>query len=88
MNESEALLEIRRLARTGLLVFSRHARNRMLERRVKVLDVQHALRNATTVKRSAPDQASDWTTTGPDAAGDELALGVVLRGGIIVVTVY
>jgi hypothetical protein len=51
-------------------------------------DVRHALRNATTVKRSAPDQASDWTTIAPDAAGDELTLGVVLRGGIIVITVY
>ena len=88
MNESQALLEIRRVARTGLLVFTRLARNRMLERRVKVPDVRHALRHAITVKRSGPDQASHWTTTGPDAVGDELTLGVVLRGGIIVITVY
>ncbi|MBW2161954.1 MAG: DUF4258 domain-containing protein [Deltaproteobacteria bacterium] len=60
----------------------------MKQRRVSVRDVRHALRNAATVQRSAPDQASDWTTTGPDALGDELTVGVRLRGGIIVVTVY
>ena len=88
MNESEALSTLRRLGGTGLLVFAEHARNRMLERRVKVSDVRHALSNATAITRSAPDQASDWTTTGPDAAGDALTLGVALRGGIVVVTVY
>ena len=88
MNESEALREIRRVARTGLLIFTTHAARRMEQRRVSLRDVRHALRNAAAVKRSAPDQASDWTATGPDAVGDELRLGVVLRGGIIVVTVY
>jgi hypothetical protein len=38
--------------------------------------------------RSALGQASDWTTKGPDAFGDELTLGVVLSGGVIVITVY
>ena len=88
MNESEARREIRRVARTGLLILTTHAERRMEQRRVSLRDVQHALRHADTVKRSAPDQASDWTTTGPDAVGDDLTLGVVLRGGIIVVTVY
>ena len=37
---------------------------------------------------SRPDQASDWTAKGPDVFGDELTLGIVLRGGIIIVTVY
>jgi hypothetical protein len=88
MNESEALREIRRVARTGLLIFTTHAELRMEQRRVSLPDVRHALRNATTVKRSAPDQASDWTTTGSDVGGDDLTLGIILRGGIIVVTVY
>lgn len=88
MNESEALREIRRVARTGLLFLTTHAELRMKQRGVSLFDVRHALRNATAVKRSARDQASQWTTSGPDAAGDELTLGVILRGGIIVVTVY
>lgn len=88
MNESEALREIRRVARTGLLIFTTHAEFRMEQRRVSMPDVRHALRNAAAVKRSATDQDSDWTTTGPDAGGDKLTLGIILRGGIIVVTVY
>jgi hypothetical protein len=88
MNESEALREIRRLGRTGLLIFSDHARDRMLQRDLGVPDVRNALRRATTVTRSLPDQASDWTAKGPDVFGDELTLGIVLRGGIIIVTVY
>ncbi|MBW2162656.1 MAG: DUF4258 domain-containing protein, partial [Deltaproteobacteria bacterium] len=71
MNESEALREIRRVARTGLIIFSPHAQRRMEERNVKFSDVRHALRNATRVTPSAPDQASDWTATGPDVAGEE-----------------
>jgi hypothetical protein len=46
------------------------------------------LRNATKVERSAPDQESEWTVSGPDAAGEELAAAVILRGGVLVVTVY
>jgi len=88
MKESDALSEIRRVARTGLLILTQHAERRMEQRSVKVPDVRHALRNATLVRQSLPDQRSDWTTTGPDRAGDELTLGVVLRGGIIVITVY
>jgi hypothetical protein len=88
MNESEARWEIRRLGPSGLLVFTEHARDRMLQRGVNVHDVRHALSNATTVDRSSLGQASDWTTKGPDAFGDELTLGVVLSGGVIVITVY
>lgn len=88
MNESEALLEIRRLARTGLIVLTKHARRRMYHRGVSPADIRRALRDVSRVRKSGVDQASDWTATGPDAAGDELTLGVVLRGGIIVITVY
>lgn len=88
MNESEALREIRRVARTGLIVLSPHAQRRLEMRNVRFSEVRHALRNATTVKRSASDHASDWTATGPDLAGEELTAAVILRGGVLVVTVY
>lgn len=88
MNESEALRQVRHVARTGLIVLTKHARRRMYQRAVSPADVRSALRNATHVKMSAANQASDWTATGPDATGDDLSLGVVLRGGIIVITVY
>jgi len=88
MNESEALCEIRRLARTGLIIFSLHAQRRMQRRNVRFSDVRHALRNAATVKRSTSDHVSDWTATGPDLSGDELTAAVILRGGVLVVTVY
>jgi len=88
MKESDALSEIRRVARTGLIILSMHAQRRMKERNVQFADVRHALRNAARVKRSAFNQASDWTATGSDLAGEELTAAVVLRGGVLVVTVY
>ncbi|MGB8221804.1 MAG: DUF4258 domain-containing protein [Polyangiales bacterium] len=88
MNESEALLEIRRLARTGLIIVTEHAQRRMHQRGVSPADVRRALRNVSRVTKSRVDQASDWTVTGPDASGDELTIGVVVRGGILVLTVY
>jgi len=88
MNESEALRRIRHVARTGLIILSPHAQRRMQERNLQLADVRHALRNATGVERSALDQASDWTATGLDMTGEELTLAVILRGGILVVTVY
>lgn len=88
MKHSEALREIRRVARTGLIVLSEHAQHRMHQRRVLFADVRCALRNAQTVNRSSADQASDWTATGPDTVGEQLTLGVILRGGIVVITVY
>jgi hypothetical protein len=88
MNEAEALREIRRVARTGLIILSPHAQRRMQTRNVRFSDVRHALQNATTVKRSTPDHASDWTATGPDLSGDELTAALILQGGVLVVTVY
>ena len=88
MNESEALREIRRVAGTGLIVLTRHARIRMDQRGVLPEDIRPALRDATRAQMSGVDHASDWTVTGRDRAGDELTLGVVLSGGIIIITVY
>ena len=88
MNASQALQLFRRSGETCVLVFTRHARGRMLQRGVSVRDVRSALTNATTVRRSASNQRSDWTVEGPDTVGDDLTLGVILRGGVIVVTVY
>lgn len=88
MNESDALRAIRRIARTGLIILSRHAQSRMQKRNVRFSDVRYALRNVTTVKRSASDHASDWIATGPDLDGEELTAAVILQGGVLVVTVY
>jgi hypothetical protein len=88
MKESEALREIRRVARTGLIILSPHTQRRMAERNVQLADIRHALRNAVRVERSTSGHASDWTVIGPDVAGAELAAAVILRGGVLVVTVY
>ena len=82
------LSEIRRLARSGLILLTDHARRRMYARGVLLADVRCALLNATALKKSAAEQASDWTVSGPDMDGDELTLGVVVSGGVVVITVF
>ena len=85
MTPSEALVDIRGYAGAGRIVVTFHAGRRMGERGVTFADVRHALTNAGRCS-AHPEQR--WKAWGPDAAGDELALAVLLEDGVIVVTVF
>jgi hypothetical protein len=67
-------------------VYSRHASQRMAQRRVQVADVKCALVGARTAK--AGDTAEKWIVTGADLDGDDLTLVVVFEFGVLIVTVY
>lgn len=86
MDGTEALETIRRYAVAGLVAFTTHARERMVQRRVSLDDVLRALINAKSAR--ATDVAEKWIACGPDLDGDDLEVVVVIEAGLVVVTVY
>lgn len=82
-----ALHEIRRLATQGRVIYTRHAEQRMDERRVKRSDVIHALTSATDARWQA-DRQTFAVTGGVDMTGDELTVIVVIQDDVLVVTLF
>ena len=80
-----SLADVRGYAAAGRIVLTRHALQRMVQRRVRQMDVRNALAQATSCA-ATPD--GSWRVEGPDLDGDSLTLIVALEGGVIVVTVF
>ncbi|MFI5300770.1 MAG: DUF4258 domain-containing protein [Polyangiales bacterium] len=65
---------------------TRHARQRMQERRVSVNDVAHGLATSTNATPNGPP-SSKWRVDTSHLDGDELTLAVDVYG-VVVVTVF
>jgi hypothetical protein len=81
----EALRDIRGYAAAGRISYSRHARERMVERNVRAQDVRAALQSAS---RCTATDGGKWRAGGKDLDGDDLDLIVALESGVVVVTVF
>ncbi len=66
---------------------TRHARQRMQQRRVSVDDIAHGLATTTTATPNGPP-SSKWRVETADRDGDELTLAVDVYDGVVVVTVF
>lgn len=88
MDSAEALRVIRGLAKANRVRFTAHAAREAVECGATRDDVRCALANATRVRASGRDRASDWTAIGPDKDGDDLEVALILEDGILVITVY
>ncbi len=51
-------------------------------------DIRCALANATSIRRSGRSRAYDWTVVGADLDGDELHLALIIKDGLLIITVY
>jgi len=81
------LAEIKRLAELGRIVFTHHARLRMLDRGATVRDVRNALLCAEI---AVPQRERDnWRVEGGvDLDGDDLTVIVDLEADVVVVTLF
>lgn len=73
------------------VVFTRHARLRMLQRDVTDLQVLEVLRRGSVVRDEgpAPDIHGNWKATlRRTVAGQEVNVAAVLSGGVVVITIY
>lgn len=78
MTEGEALALIHDLARRGRFTPQVHCQKRMAQRGIRAADLRHGLATATTIRRSDPDQRSEWTVKARDRDGDAFIVGVNL----------
>ena len=85
--EIAALAEARACGLAGRVRYTAHALERRAERRVTHLDVCTALGRATGVAAGRPT-GRPWRLTGCDQDGDELDVVMVLKDGVLVVTVF
>jgi hypothetical protein len=82
---AQALRDLRGYAAAGRIEYTTHALEEMAEAQATFADVRAALARATRAVRQANGR---WKVRGPDRAGDELVLVVVLDAGVLVVTVF
>lgn len=81
----QALKAIQLASRLGQYTQTRHRERD--EHHVSIADQEHAIMNATEIKRKEAD--GNWELAGPDTDGDELRVIVDLKGRVPhVVTVF
>jgi 2-methylaconitate cis-trans-isomerase PrpF len=85
VNDTTALAEIHRLAQLNRIRLTRHAAERMDQRRAKREDVRAALVSSTV----AIAQERGWRVEGGvDRDGDELTVVVDIEADVIVITLF
>ena len=89
MTPDEALRDIKGYAGANRITYSGHARDQMRARGAQREDVHHALSNATSCKLSDDSTAEveRWVANGKDLDGDVLRPVVIIKDGLLVVTV-
>ena len=85
MTEAEALEAIRGYASANRIQVIGHPIDRADERTVQYGDLRHALVNASRCKLQPNGR---WRVDGKDLDGDDLTIIVIIRDGVIVVTVF
>jgi hypothetical protein len=86
VDAAQALVVIRGYAAAGRLAYTHHALERMDQRNVSRADVVRALVNARSCR--AGETVQKWIACGPDMDGDDLDVVLVIRAGLVIVTVY
>lgn len=81
------LAEVHRAGRTGVYRMTSHADDRLRERRLSNKDLRNALRTAT--RCAWQDVEQTWRVEGgTDVDGEPTTCAVVIRNGVLVVTIY
>ena len=89
MTPNEALRDIEGYAGANRIQYSGHARDQMRNRGAQRADVHHALSNASSCKLSddSTPTVQRWIAEGTDLDGEVLRPVVIIKGGLLVVTV-
>ena len=89
--DHEAKSIIREIVRSGTLILSRHAKERMAERGYTLHDVVHILLHGEIVKKEYKEKTQNWSyrMQGCDLENDEgvIVVAIIKRMSAIVITV-
>ena len=88
MDSEEALRVVRGLAKANRIRLTAHADREAAECGATREHIRCAIVNAKSIRASGPHRASDWTVVGPDLDGDDLALALIIKDGLLIITVY
>ncbi len=91
ISDDEAKSIICDIVEDGVLILSRHAKERMAERGYTLQDVVHILLHGKIVKREYKDKTKNWSyrVQGYDLENDEgaIVVAIIKRMSAIVITV-
>ena len=84
------MLRVRELSAASANVFvTSHARTRMRQRGITLVEVLAVLRSGRVVEAPAPDMRGNWKATmSRVVAGREIGVAVAIEAGIVVITVF
>ena len=90
-SNAEALKIIREITSDGIIIFSRHAKERMLERGYTSHDVEYILTHGKIVKQEFKNNTQTWTykISGADLEGDNgtIIVAIIKRMSAVIITV-
>lgn len=91
ISDDEAKSIIRAIVADGILILSRHAKERMAERGYTLQDVVHVLLNGEIVKKEYQDKTRNWSykIQGYDLENDggAVVVAIIKRMSAVVITV-
>lgn len=83
--EEAALADIRGYSAANRIQLTQHARERMVQRGTRYQELRSILMKAPTCSEASNGR---WRVHGLDADGDTLEVIVVIRDGLIVITLF
>lgn len=91
ISNTEALKIIREIASDGIIIFSHHAKERMIERGYTSHDVEYILMHGKIDKQEFQDKTQTWTykISGADLEGDDgtIIVAIIKRMSAVIITV-
>ena len=91
ISNAEALKIIREIASDGIIIFSNHAKERMMERGYTSHDVEYILAHGKIDKQEFKDNTQTWTykISGADLEGDDgsIIVAIIKRMSAVIITV-
>ncbi len=91
ISSSEAQIIIREIISNGTVIFTHHAKERMMERGYSTHDVEFILKHGIIVKKEFKNKTQTWSykITGQDLEGDDGAVIVTIikRMSAVIITV-
>ena len=88
MGKAEALKKVKLILRTGNVIFTGHARQRMKQRGFDAQDVEHVLKNGAIYKEAEPHPGTgkwNYNIEGKALDGNDLRVTIEIRPNNVII---
>ena len=87
LSPRQAVERIRRLERDVGIVFTSHARQRLVQRKLSRRDIRHCLKYGRVVEHSKPSRLWRYKVRGSTVDGEPMSCVVEINGKLVLITV-